>query len=355
MLVEIDGSNLAHRALHASYSEEGHYSYLKAIPGFLKRLSRYLEDHYLQCGCLVAWDLGLPLFRRELNSEYKPDSLPIGEFSPDLLSKINLDPENVHRKAHGDTKFQEEYQKLVKILSSKIIPMCGCFSIRVRNCEADDIIAQVCRLLPNEEIHIVSSDKDLLQLVNENVSVFSFNSSHKYGNLYDLDWINENYKTGLLDFRDTFLLEKAIVGDTSDNIKGVEGVGGKSAFKYATQIQALKNKFPEIPFPQLLRKVQRPPRAKKIGLENLKTSSELIERNLKTVDLDYPLLNYPSFIDSINKSISMFRYHKVDYHKSLAGLEQIQDLSFDRCYLSFDKIFESNLHYNFKNLLREVS
>jgi len=97
--------------------------------------------------------------------------------------------------------------------------------------EADDIIAYLCDKLPNhpdDKIFIVSSDKDFLQLVNKNVIVYR-PMEKKY---YTEEAFRAKYKMS----PQNFILHKTLLGDNSDKIKGVKGLGEKGIYK----------KFPEL-------------------------------------------------------------------------------------------------------------
>ena len=97
--------------------------------------------------------------------------------------------------------------------------------------EADDIIAYLCSTLPNhpdDKIFIVSSDKDFLQLVNKNVIVYR-PMEKKY---YTEEAFRAKYKMS----PQNFILHKTLLGDNSDKIKGVKGLGEKGLLK----------KFPEL-------------------------------------------------------------------------------------------------------------
>ena len=97
--------------------------------------------------------------------------------------------------------------------------------------EADDIIAYLCGKLPNQpndKLFIVSSDKDFLQLVNQNVIVYR-PMEKKY---YTEEVMKEKYKMPA----QNFILYKTLLGDSSDKIKGIKGLGEKGIFK----------KFPEL-------------------------------------------------------------------------------------------------------------
>lgn len=331
MYLLIDGSNIVHRVLHSTYRDTGTYSYLEAIPQLIKIFYRYSELLYSHVGFIVAWDKGLPLFRRELYPEYKPDSTPIGDISPSYLSKINLDPEKSYRTHHSNKDFQEEYTKAVDILSKTILPACNCLSIRVDNCEADDIIAWFCYNFPNLNKRIISSDRDLFQLINDTTSVYSFVTNTEY----DMGWVIDNYPN-FEKFREHYLLDKAIVGDISDNIPKIEGISDKTVKKYSSQLIECGK-----PISEGLKIIEKPFRASQRGYNNIKNGYTLIDRNLKIIDLYYPIKENLDFVSKIRSQFIMMRNFKPEYFSSIEVLENIEGLS-SRCINLAGKIFQSN-------------
>ena len=352
MLVLIDGSNLAHRSVHAAYKDLGHYSYIDAIPYFFKRLSGLLEYHHLMAGVLIAWDKGIPLHRRQIYSEYKPDSKPVGNIDPRFLSKINQDPSlSPHRETKGNESFLSEYSKFIEIMSEFAAPLTNCLSVRVENVEADDIIAYCCYHLKGVEKQIISSDKDLLQLVDETTSVYNFSSPNPNSNVYDYDWIMMNYDYPKR-FREAFLVEKAILGDTSDNIPGIELVGSTTAKKYTNSI--IRNRINGMSLNEAIDQVERPERASKKGYENLKNSPNIIQRNYDLMDLHLPIHGKFEIVKNIQKVISGFLNLELDYYDALDRLEEREDFPFNKCYTSIDKVYESNCNYDRKFILEKI-
>lgn len=352
MLLLIDGSNLAYRSLHAFYKDNGYYSYLEAVPYFLDRLATFVNYQQLLAGVVVAWDKGIPLHRRRLYPDYKPDSKPIGEFDPSVLSKINKDPNlEAHRDSNNNEGLKQEYHKFIDILSSVVIPCCNCVSSRVVNTEADDIIAYFCYYLKDIDKQIVSSDRDLLQLLDETTSVYNFASGNSNSNLYDYEWVTENYEDPKW-FKEHFLTEKAIIGDTADNIPGIEAVGETTAKKYALNI--INNRKLRSSFTESIERVERPNRASNKGWENLKESSEIIKRNIDIMDLHLPIVTKNDMVYAIQKNLSSFINFKMDYYGALEKLNSIEGLDSKKFFLSFDKIFESNCSYEIKPILERL-
>lgn len=351
MLLLIDGSNLAYRSLHALYKDVGYYSYLEAVPYVLKRLVNAVEYHHSLAGVIVAWDKGLPLHRRRLYADYKPDSTPIGNFDSSILSKINKDPSlKAHRTSNENADLRKEYNKLVDILSTTIIPCCNCVSSRVVNTEADDIIAYCCYFLKDIEKQIISSDRDLIQLVDETTSVYNFASSNSNNKIYDYEWLLDNYDPKW--FREHFLTEKAITGDDSDNIPGIEAVGSTSAKKYAANIIESRKLTSSIN--EAIYNVERPPRASKKGWENIRGSSDIIKRNMDIMDLHLPIATKLDMVYQIQGNLASSINKNIDYYSAIEKLESIEELNYNTFYLEFDRIFESNCNFEMKETLERL-
>ena len=347
MYLLIDGSNLVHRSLHATYKNKGTYSYLEAIPHLMEILEKYTNYYYDHCSFIFAWDKGLPLFRRELYSEYKPDSTPLGNVQPFYLSKVNLDPEASYRTHHSNKDFQEEYTKAVNILSRVIIPSCNCLSIRVENCEADDIIAWICYNFPRLPKCIISSDRDLLQLITDTTSVYSFNNQKEY----DTTWVTENYEN-IDQFRFQYLLEKAILGDESDNIPKIESISDRTVGKYSRQILHIMSSGKDLKTALAL--VQKPERATNKGCDNLRKGYELIRRNMSLMDLYYPIEKDLDYVKAIKNQFLIMKNFKPEYFSAIEKIEQVEGLHFT-CANIAGKIFRANCSIDrWKDILNEI-
>ena len=113
------------------------------------------------------------------------------------------------------------------LLLDEVLPTLGMNVVRFAGHEADDVIAHISRHSPAyEEIHLLTCDRDLLQLVTNKVKVLLFNSSKKM-ELVDIDWVLE--KEGV--YPAEIKYKKSLCGDPSDNIAGIKGIGPKTAIK----------------------------------------------------------------------------------------------------------------------------
>ena len=159
--------------------------------------------------------------------------------------------------------------------------------------EADDIIAYLCNKLPNQpndKLFIVSSDKDFLQLVNQNVIVYR-PMEKKY---YTEDVMREKYKMPAKNF----ILYKTLLGDSSDKIKGIKGLGEKGIFK----------KFPELTegvltFDDVFNICEQKFKDHVVYARVIQGVDEL-EKNYKIMDLTNPMIgeNDKKYLDEVVKT-----------------------------------------------------
>jgi DNA polymerase-1 len=249
LLVLVDGSAVFHRGYHAiPHLSNAQGEPTNAVYGFLTIIIKVLGDlkpDYL----IVAWDKSNKTFRNEMYAEYKATRSAMDD---DLRVQI------------APTK------ELIKTLG---LPM-----VEVDNYEADDIIGTLARKAEKQgdlEIVIATGDRDQLQLVDERTVVDMFNPAGLQPTRYDLAKMKEKY--GLTPRQ--FIDYKAIVGDTSDNIPGIKGIGDKGAQKLLGEFKTLEG---------IYENVDKIPG--KMG-ERVRDSKEIafLSRELSTIVCDMPL------------------------------------------------------------------
>ncbi|PTX63197.1 DNA polymerase I [Melghirimyces profundicolus] len=208
-LVLIDGNSIAFRAFFALpllQNKKG--TYTNAVYGFTMMLMKVLDEEK-PSHVLVAFDAGKTTFRHRDYKEYKGkrDKTP-GEFSEQIpLIKELLD-------AFGIRHFElDQY-------------------------EADDIIGTLSRQAEEKgfSVTIVTGDKDLLQLVSDNVQLLMTKKGVTDADRYDLQKLKEKY--GLKP--EQIIDLKGLMGDPSDNIPGIPGVGEKTALKLLKQFETVE-------------------------------------------------------------------------------------------------------------------
>lgn len=191
-------------------------SYLKPSEGGFKNVildtlkEEGIEETFTEV--IACWDYGKSEYRTQLYDDYKGQR---------VKQKLKKTPEE-----------QEEYQAFLQQMNTlhKVLPSFGVKSLKKKGWEADDLIYTATKLT-DEFCIIVSTDRDMLQMVSDRIYVFSPFKEELY--------TPENFqeKTGVP--KEAYLDFRALVGDSSDNIKGVNGIGEKTAQKLINQFKSL--------------------------------------------------------------------------------------------------------------------
>lgn len=204
----IDGFSLLYRAFYALPQSISTSSGLptNALYGFTSMLLRLLDTDE-EVGIGVVWDAGLPKFRTDIYPEYKAQRSAM----PDEL-KAQLD--------HLDD-----------ILEAMNVP-----AIRAPGFEADDALATLSKLIPDDvELMLVTGDQDAMQLVDGNVKVMRTTRGVSETKTYSREDVIDEYGVTPEQIPDY----KALMGDSSDNIPGVKGIGPKGASNLLQQFGTL--------------------------------------------------------------------------------------------------------------------
>lgn len=208
-LVLIDGNSIAYRAFFALpllNNDKGVHT--NAIYGFTMILMKILEDEK-PSHLLVAFDAGKTTFRHETYKEYKGGR----QKTPPELS--------------------EQFPFIREMLDAYSISR-----YELPNFEADDIIGTLSRQAEKDgfEVKVISGDKDLTQLVSEHITVDITRKGITDVDSYTPEFVQEKY--GL--FPAQIVDMKGLMGDSSDNIPGVPGVGEKTAIKLLKEYETLE-------------------------------------------------------------------------------------------------------------------
>lgn len=214
----IDGSSIFFRAYYGTaYNSDNILRNSKgqavnAVITFHNMLFRYLKEHN-PTHLFIAFDSGKKTRRHEEFPDYKGTRIKQPE---DLLSQFSL-----------------VFRLLDELnISHKFID----------GIEADDLIASYStQLKDNNEIIIISSDKDLYQLVNKNVCIYT---PKKGTEMQKIDDLNFHFYNGYTPEQTTSL--KGLLGDASDNLPGVKGIGEKTAKKLLEKYNDLEHIYENI-------------------------------------------------------------------------------------------------------------
>jgi DNA polymerase-1 len=227
-LVLIDGNSIAYRAFFAlPLLSNASGAYTNAVYGFTMMLMKVLEEEK-PTHMLVAFDVGKTTFRHQDFGEYK----------------------GTRQKTPGE--LSEQIPLIYEVLEAFGIRHFG-----IDRYEADDIIGTLAHSPETEgmEVLIVSGDKDLLQLVNGRVRVMLTRKGVTEMEKYDEQAVQDRYG---LEPRQIIDL-KGLMGDSSDNIPGIPGVGEKTALKLLQQwpsVEEVIAHVDELPGKKLQEKVR---------------------------------------------------------------------------------------------------
>ena len=250
-----------------------------AILGFSRMLIKLLRELDAE-HIAVMFDTGKPTFRHKKYSEYKANR---GECPEDLVPQMPY------------------FRKVVEAL--------GIQSLEKEGFEADDIIGTVAKKLEDEveRIVIVSGDKDLTQLVNDKVEVWDA--------MRDIRYNSEKVKEKFGVPPEQIIDYLALVGDSSDNIPGLKGVGPKSALKLIEEFGSVDS---------LLENSSKVAEIK--GLRGAKKISETIESDPEQVRLSKELVSLDNKVSPFDSS-DMKSFHWKEPNTEMAK-ELFNELEF---------------------------
>ena len=201
----IDGSSYLYRAYFAIRqpltTHDGFPT--KVIYGLTNMFWKVLKEKDPEYVAIV-WDAKGPTFRHDLYADYKANR-------PAMPDDMSVQIPHVR----------------------EIVNALGLTQLEKNGYEADDIIATLARRITNQTIMIVSGDKDLLQLIGPQVSMWDSMKDE----VTDLDAFQQRFGLEPLQFLDVMTL----TGDTSDNIPGVPGIGLKTALKLIKSYGSVDN------------------------------------------------------------------------------------------------------------------
>lgn len=282
-LMLIDGNSLLFRAFYALpllHNREGVYT--NGVYGFLTMFNRVVAEEQ-PTHIVVAFDKSRETFRNEIYADYKgtrsdPPSELVGQFQ---LLRDTLDAMNV------------PYAEM-------------------QGFEADDIIGTFSAKAAREGTYclILTGDSDTLQLVSESVHVLMTRKGITEIDRYDTQKVKEKWEVD----PEQLIEIKGLMGDTSDNIPGVPGIGPKTAIKLIKEYHSLENLY------QHLGSL----RARQADLLTRYQEQAFTSRTLGTIvcdmDLPYDLDDYER--RPPDAAILMELYQRLEFNTLLKNLQQ---------------------------------
>lgn len=215
-IILIDGNNIAYRAFYAIPDTISTSSGIttNAVLGFTSMLLKLIEEQKPDT-IVCAFDSKMPTFRHRMFDRYK-----------------------IQRK-----KMPEELGKQLSLIK-EILDAFNIISLERDGYEADDILADIVDKLKDKcrQIIIVTGDKDILQLVSSNVRVMSIKKGITDTVLFDSREVEKKYGVKPGNIKDLL----ALMGDSSDNIPGVPGVGPKTAKSLVSEFGSLEKIYENV-------------------------------------------------------------------------------------------------------------
>ena len=250
-IVLIDGHSILNRAFYGLpdlTNSEGLHT--NAVYGFLNILFRTLEEEQPQY-LAVAFDVHAPTFRHQMYADYKGTRKPM------------------------PSELREQVPMLKEVLRAMDIEL-----VEKAGYEADDILGTLAERCEKKgmEVTVVSGDRDILQLASDRIMIRMPKTVRGKTTIenYHAKEVMERYQV-----EPKQIIElKALMGDTSDNIPGIPGVGEKTATKLIVEYGSIENAYVHV-------EEIRPNKAK----ESLKNNYDLavMSKKLATIDTNAPV------------------------------------------------------------------
>ena len=278
-IVIIDGNSLINRAYYAvqrpMITKEGIYT--QGIYGFINMLTKIMGDYEPEY-MAVAFDLKAPTFRHLEYSDYKAGRKAM---PPELAMQMPI------------------MKDVLRAMNIEILELEGF--------EADDIIGTVARIGEEQGIEplIVTGDKDALQLATDRTHVLITKKGVTDFDIFDHDKMMERYNLTPTQFIDL----KGLMGDSSDNIPGVPGVGEKTGIALLEQFGSIENM------------IANTDQISKAGLR------KKIEENVQLAILSKRLATINRFVP-LDIEIEKLRIVEPDYNKLIELYQKLEFNSF---------------------------
>ena len=250
-LVLIDGHSILHRAFYGVpdlTNTEGLHT--NAIYGFLNIMFKILDEEKAQY-LAVAFDLSAPTFRHKIYAEYKGT-----------------------RKAMPE-ELREQVPVIKEVLTAMEIPL-----LQKEGYEADDLLGTIAKRMEKDGlvVSVISGDRDLLQLATDKIKIRIPKTKRTGTEIedYNTEDVIEKYQVT----PQQFIEVKALMGDTSDNVPGLPGVGEKTATKLIVQYGSVENAHAHVG-------EIKPNKAQQAFLEHYDKAQ--LSKELVTIDIHSPI------------------------------------------------------------------
>ena len=235
-LLIIDANNLSYRWLQRP-------NYANFGPDFIRTIQS-LSKSYEAARTIVCFDFGKSYYRMDMHEDYKGT-----------------------RKKPQDEDEIKKYEEFFAVLND-LPDQLDEEVLKFRGVEADDILAWITQNVSDRYDHtwIVSSDRDLYQLVDDSISIFNIFGRREV--------TKESLRDDFNVSPSEYMLSRIIEGDKSDNILGIEGIGPKRAQTLAREYKTLDALLDALPI-----------KGKSKYIQNLNTGRDTLIRNEQLINL----------------------------------------------------------------------
>ncbi|MGO1989889.1 5'-3' exonuclease H3TH domain-containing protein, partial [Mammaliicoccus vitulinus] len=315
-LVLIDGNSLSFRAFFALpllTNKAGVYT--NAIYGFTMILDKIIKEE-APTHFMVAFDAGKTTFRNNMYSEYKGGREKTPDELRSQLPYIRQLVESYHIKHY-----------------------------ELENYEADDIIGTLSKQADEKNLKtiIITGDRDLTQLASENVTIYYTKKGVTDIDHYTPDFIAEKYD-GLVP--NQIIDMKGLMGDKSDNIPGVPGIGEKTAIKLLKQYETVEGVYQNIDElktskmkEKLIDNEDNAKLSKELATINRDSPIEVTIEDLKLTDDNdeekiklFKTLEFKQLLDQMDASTEAYDDRVIEYQEHLNDFD-------------FENITEAAIHF----------
>ncbi|MBN1756057.1 DNA polymerase I [bacterium] len=305
----LDGTAFAYRAYFSmirtplTNSKGQNVSAVYGTVNSILKLMRDENPEYIA----IAFDTAKPTFRHKLYAEYKSTRAKMPEELGDQLPILK------------------------EVMSAMGVPV-----IEKEGLEADDLVAILAREAEEQNLEaiLVTNDKDFFQLINENIKILEPGRGQKPSKWWDLNNAKEKFGVPphqIIDFM-------ALMGDSSDNIPGVPGIGPKTALKLIQQFSSLDNIYQNLELidnPKLREKLEKNSDSAYLSRElvtiktdlKLKMDLEAIKKNEPDRERLFELFKNLEF-QSLMKQFEFGGFEETDKscYKAIRTIEDLQSL-----------------------------
>jgi 5'-3' exonuclease len=287
----VDASNLLKRSFHGAKDvQTTKFGHIGGLYSFFTSIRKLIKQYQIN-KVVLAWDgEGGGVYRYRIDREYKANRK-----NKEWYKKIELTAAEIRREKEKSESILKQRMRIQAYAEELFMRQ-----IEIDDIEADDLIAKYCLSYNNlEEIFLLSNDRDFAQLLDLNICMLISTIDEPVTKLNYMMYFNHYYKNALV--------MKIVCGDTSDNIKGIAGMGETVLLKHFPQIGYREVTVREICIESKKINEERILNKKKPikVFESLLANVDRLKINHQLVNLREPILNENAIIELENLKLPL--------------------------------------------------